>query len=121
MSSEVQGNSQAPPIDWATPPSVQDGPNYIRKLLAPVTGENGEGMDTFKAQMGEVDHKKPETLMHKVLKWSGIAFAVFMGGIILKKAVIDYMEPAAKEGVEKAVSAASDATKAAIKGTKKTA
>ncbi len=113
---EVHGNSQASPLDWSQPPCVADGPeNYIRKLLAPVTGENGEGMDTFQAQTGQVEQHKHQSLLHKVLKWSGIAFAVFMGGSILKKAVIDYMEPAAKKGLEKAASTVAEETGKAAK------
>lgn len=121
MSGEVQGKHEAAPVNWSQPPTASDGADeYIRKLLAPVSGEN-EGCDFYHRQAGTCEGHKTESRLNQFLKWSGIAFGVAIGGTILKKAITDFTkskkekEAAAKVEKEQLAAAAKLKTEAGAK------
>lgn len=78
------------------PPNVHDGPEkFIADLLAPVTGEN-EGCDSYQCRAGNCKPEKKTRFIDKLLKWSGIAFGISIGVLIIKKAFQQYFRGAGK-------------------------
>ena len=89
MSGHVQsghGNVDGSLINWSQPPTASDGPDaYIKKLLAPVTGENG-GCDFYQHSAGNCPPEdKRGKILSRLVNYAAIAFATITGGMILKK------------------------------------
>jgi len=86
------------------PPNVHDGyDKFIQDILS-----DGH-CDTFQSPRPHEDEKK-ESRIDQFIKWSGIAFAIAVGGTILKKAfqhgvkgAAAGMKEVAKEGIEHVV------------------